>query len=231
MGPERGVMSENGSKDYEVNFFKPKTDHAKANMKVVVVMILLWAVAVFGFQVALLVLQKPTAEPTLAAYEKVAGAVTAGTAKAEEKQAFAKSLLMVLGKNIVLKEKDKKVLKNTLSATVVSLDAAAASDAEAASKAIGLGDKDYDPLLKSILASSLAPVDAKTLEADMKALPAVMKLYLTHNQSVLTDTPFLGFPFHYWYTAQFLLILFVGLCWVFCKMTDNSNHKFNLETD
>lgn len=43
-------------------------------------------------------------------------------------------------------------------------------------------------------------------------LPSLMKLYLTHNQSVLTDTRFLGFPFHYFYTAVFLLILFIGLC-------------------
>jgi uncharacterized membrane protein len=46
-------------------------------------------------------------------------------------------------------------------------------------------------------------------------LPDLMKLYLTHNQSVLTDTKFLGFPFHYFYTAVFLLVLFVVLCIVY----------------
>jgi uncharacterized membrane protein len=46
-------------------------------------------------------------------------------------------------------------------------------------------------------------------------LPGIMKLYLTHNQSVLTDTKFLGFPFHYFYTAVFLLIMFIVLCIVY----------------
>ena len=49
-------------------------------------------------------------------------------------------------------------------------------------------------------------------DASLDRLPEIMKLYLTHNQSVLTDTLFLGFPFHYFYTAIFLLILFIGLC-------------------
>jgi hypothetical protein len=44
------------------------------------------------------------------------------------------------------------------------------------------------------------------------SLPEIMKLYLTHNQSKLTDSKFLGFPFHYFYTAVFLLILFITLC-------------------
>ena len=46
-------------------------------------------------------------------------------------------------------------------------------------------------------------------------LPGMMKFYLTHNQSFLTDTKFLGFPFHYFYTAVFLLILFVSLCIIY----------------
>jgi hypothetical protein len=46
-------------------------------------------------------------------------------------------------------------------------------------------------------------------------LPQIMKYYLTHNQSVLTNTKFLGFPFHYFYTAIFLLILFIILCIVY----------------
>ena len=46
-------------------------------------------------------------------------------------------------------------------------------------------------------------------------LDAIMKLFMTHNQSVLTDKIFLGFPFHYFYTAVFLLILFIALCIVY----------------
>jgi hypothetical protein len=46
-------------------------------------------------------------------------------------------------------------------------------------------------------------------------LAGIMNLYMTHNRSFLTDSKFLGFPFHYFYTAVFLLILFVGLCIVY----------------
>jgi len=52
-------------------------------------------------------------------------------------------------------------------------------------------------------------------DESLTRLPVVMKLYLTHNQSKLTDTKFLGFPFHYFYTAVFLLILFVTLCIIY----------------
>jgi putative solute:sodium symporter small subunit len=52
-------------------------------------------------------------------------------------------------------------------------------------------------------------------EEDSEALPKIMKLYMVHNQSFLTDTKFLGFPFHYFYTAELLLILFVLLCLIY----------------
>ena len=62
----------------------------------------------------------------------------------------------------------------------------------------------------------------------IKYLPAIMQKYLVHNQSVLTDFKFLGFPFHYFYTAVFLLILFIGLCLVYCVRIDSLNAKLNL---
>jgi hypothetical protein len=74
----------------------------------------------------------------------------------------------------------------------------------------------YGSLEAAILTGSLninAP-DSFTNESFAR-LPEIMSLYLTHNQSVLTDTIFLGFPFHYFYTAVLLLILFVGLCIIY----------------
>ncbi|MHC4871813.1 MAG: DUF4212 domain-containing protein, partial [Planctomycetota bacterium] len=156
--------------------------------------------------------------------------VKGGTASVEQKKDFAKTTLMVLGKNIALKDGDKAVLESALNKTVKDLLAAGSlSDPEAA---IGLGSEGYDPILKDILKSSidLTAVGAIS-EEEAVALPGIMKLYLVHNRSKLTDTRFLGFPFHYWYTAQFLLILFVALCWLFCKITDKSNAKYNLETE
>ncbi|MCK7511612.1 MAG: DUF4212 domain-containing protein [Desulfobacterales bacterium] len=67
-----------------------------------------------------------------------------------------------------------------------------------------------------ILAASLKKdFPASLTEPSFNRLPELMKLYLTHNQSVLTDTKFIGFPFHYFYTAIFLLVLFVVLCIVY----------------
>jgi len=76
-------------------------------------------------------------------------------------------------------------------------------------------------LESSILISSLQEQYPSSLGDDSFAtLPGLMKLYLTHNQSFLTDTKFLGFPFHYFYTAVFLLILFVALCIVYNIMIE-----------
>ncbi len=52
-------------------------------------------------------------------------------------------------------------------------------------------------------------------DASFDRLEDIMKLYMTHNQSFLTDSKVIGFPFHYFYTAVFLLILFVILCIVY----------------
>lgn len=72
-----------------------------------------------------------------------------------------------------------------------------------------------------ILAASLMKdYPASLAEASFSRLPDIMKLYLTHNQSVLTDTKFLGFPFHYFYTAVFLLVLFVVLCIVYNRLIE-----------
>jgi uncharacterized membrane protein len=52
-------------------------------------------------------------------------------------------------------------------------------------------------------------------DASFDRLENIMKLYMTHNQSFLTDSRILGFPFHYFYTAVLLLVLFVILCIVY----------------
>lgn len=44
--------------------------------------------------------------------------------------------------------------------------------------------------------------------------------------SFLTETQFLGFPFHYWYSSQFLIALFIGLCYVYCKFIDKLESEY-----
>jgi len=77
-----------------------------------------------------------------------------------------------------------------------------------------------------ILVSSLQDKYNESLTDDvLKKLPGIMKFYLIHNQSWLTDKKFLGFPFHYFYTAVFLLILFITLCIIYNKMIEAKLEK------
>ena len=79
-----------------------------------------------------------------------------------------------------------------------------------------------------LLPFSIVKANSNILSEDViKALPDIMELYLVHNQSFLTDFNFLGFPFHYWYTVQFLLILFVVLCLIYAVAIEKTNKKFN----
>ena len=132
----------------------------------------------------------------------------------------------------------KAVIKQALSSTVVSMlsesenqiiQSGANEEFIAAAKtSIGLADEGFDKIMVDLLPYSLVKVESDQLSAEVKgALPGIMELYLVHNQNALTDFNFLGFPFHYWYTAQFLLILFVVLCLVYALIIDRTSKKFN----
>ena len=105
------------TKVLEVNFFKPASPHAKRNVLLISLSVIIWAAAVFGFQFLLIALNEPTPEPALAQFEEVwpsevssAMNVEEGMPSVETRQQFADSLLMVLGKNIAVKEAHKKLL-------------------------------------------------------------------------------------------------------------------------
>lgn len=225
------------NENYSTNFFKPGSEHAKSNNKLIFTLALIWAIAVFGFHFLLIIVTTPTAEDTLKDFESVWPQVVEDTAATNEmNQQFSKSLLMVLGKNIALKDDHKFVLKEALSWAVYDMQSDSLKGLyltepgdEAISQAassIGLGDEGFDKIMKDLLPNSLVKVQNTSLSASIKeSLPGIMELYLIHNQSFLTDFRFLGFPFHYWYTAQFLLILFVVLCLIYAVSIDKINTK------
>ncbi len=163
----------------------------------------------------------------------VLNVVEDASATTEMKQQFAKSMLMVLGKNIAVKENHKSVLKESLSWSVYNMQADSVkpfykSEPNIAAASIGLGSEGFDKIMSDLLPSSLVKVKNSSLsDESKKALPEIMKLYLIHNQSFLTDFKFLGFPFHYWYTAQFLLILFVLLCLYYAVSIDRMNREYD----
>jgi putative solute:sodium symporter small subunit len=243
--------------DYHISFFKPTTAQAKWNRNLAIKLILIWAVAVFGFQILLRLIEKPTPEDTYLKYEQVWENISTENASIEEMQTFAHTSLSVLGK-LFIKPNEKASLSNAVSWVTYQLadslqkenlfnqtkdlekirsEITSISDpvyVEAKNALSGLansilGLQKTDPRTL-IVALSLVSNDMEVFKAENKALmPTIMSTYLIHNQSVLTDTKFLGFPFHYFYTAVFLLILFVFLCWLYCYRVDNMNIKLDIE--
>lgn len=240
--PDEGTAPTPPERDHEVNFFKPATPHERANMKLIMTLVIVWAVAVFGFQFLLIALQEPTPEATHTTFNEAWSAVEANEPTRADRVAVARSILMVLGKNIVLSAEDKALLQQAFSSTVLELVEPAERAAfrerlgsadpsavqEQVATLLGLSEEGFDPLLAQLLPSSLVALEEGGLSAEARqALPEVMELYTVHNQSALTDFRFLGFPFHYWYTAQFLLILFVLLCLVYAVAIEKIHTKYN----
>ncbi len=226
------------NEEYNVNFFKPLSDHARANKKLISILVAIWFVAVYGFHALLIVVSEPTPEKSYGEYQSVWSGVENNSATPAQQQTFSKTLLMVLGKNVAVKANHKVVLKDALSWSVYSILADSTKSVmnqdvnpemvQIAKSAIGLQNEGFDKLMADLLPSSLVKVNSPELSADVKSqLPGIMELYLVHNQSFLTDTNFIGFPFHYWYTSQFLLILFVVLCWIYAIKIEKTNKKHN----
>ncbi len=247
-------------KEYHFNLFKPTTEHGRRNRNIIITMVLIWAVAVFGFQILLVILQKPTPEKTYTIFQSVWDQVESGNATVSENQDFLKSLIAVYGKSSVKKEK-KEILRNgittvaynmvsdsekvVLSEYVTTLrdareNLASATDEAYISLQKTLSDtkKAINGMLDDRIGIESTSLEATLLpyclnrqsqgmtEADKEAIPQIMKLYLIHNQSVLTDTKFLGFPFHYFYTAELLLILFVLLCLIYSYRIEALDKKY-----
>ncbi len=241
---------------YHFSFFKPTTDSARRNRNMVVQLVLIWAVAIFGFQLLLKILEKPTPEPAFLAYETSWKNIKTGNPEAADLQQAAHSALSVLGK-VAIQPEHRNALDNAVSWMAWELaDSqqkqdlhAALTDFEAqAEKTTMITDEAYVarknkliPLLGELYNLSPADIRCKIAPLEVKSsltgsfdsenrelFEEAMGLYLIHNRSALTDFKFLGFPFHYFYTAVFLLILFVGLCWLYCVRTDMFHKKYGV---
>lgn len=241
--------------DYHISFFKPTTESARHNRNMVVQFILIWSVAIFGFQILLKILEKPVPEPAYDLFESSWQAIEAGTPSMTDYQGAGQAVLSVLGKIAILPD-DQLLLQRTLSSlayeisgqnaslksSVAEFETLAASITDISDQAYVAKKNELIPVLAELFALSeldvrakIAPLEIKSElmesfdDSDGEQMMETMGLYLIHNRSVLTDTKFLGFPFHYFYTAVFLLILFVGLCWLYCMRTDMYNKKYSIE--
>jgi len=212
-------------RNFEVSFFKPKSEAEKANTRLITILVIIWAVAVFGFQFLLIGVGKPMEEKTLTDFRVLWPKVQSSPAEADL-QSLARVLLTTLGKNSTIKESDRDLIRKALAVTV-SLLYPDSETADGAAEKIGLGDSGFDPLLKDQL--SFHYTTGGSDYSNLSELPGVMERYLIHNRSFLTDTSFLKFPFHYFYTAQFLLILFIVLCIIYAKAVDKIHTRLGIE--
>lgn len=202
-------MTDRNDTSYDINFFRPTSGIARDSNRIITLFVIIWFVAVFGFQFLLIATNKMTPEDTLISFNEVWPGTQAGDASPAELQVFSKSLLMVLGKNIAVAEEDKAVLKQALSMTVMKLTPGNSLEPAAVAAALELDKEEFGVIMTELLPHSLVPVEATAFSTE---LPAIMEKYCTHPRGPFTDFKFLGFPFHYWYTAQLLLIIFVLLC-------------------
>lgn len=228
----------NEAEKYHVNFFKPHSPHAKANTKIIIILASIWAVGVFGFQILQMVISKPTPEKNYTVFESVWPKIVNNSgATQEDRQQFSRVILSVLGKNVAVKAPHKDILKKTFSWNVYTMmpdtvqavlkTGPTAELYPLVKEKTGLADGGMDKIMADIIPYALVKVESAELSADCKkTVPEIMKLYLIHNQSALTDFTFIGFPFHYWYTAQFMLILFVMLCLVYALVIERINKKY-----
>lgn len=243
------------SDQYNFSIFSPRNLHGKKNRNVIFTMLVIWAVAVFGFQFLLKAIEKPTPEKALTLFESEWSVIAVGNEEEADYRALLNSLLMVKGK-ITVAVSDRELLSEAISSVTFRMmpdslsplvlekvtelekmhsDIATLKGEQYMDLKFRIQDAStnliriLEPYTGYGTTSLEAPILAASLKKDypvsltepsLARLPDLMKLYLTHNQSVLTDTKFLGFPFHYFYTAVFLLILFVAMCIIYNIMIE-----------
>ncbi|MCP3898596.1 MAG: DUF4212 domain-containing protein [Desulfobacteraceae bacterium] len=222
---------------YDINFFKPHTPFLKEATRLATIGLIIWGVATYGFQILLKVIETPTPEKGYIVYEKVYPKLGNGSASIEEKIDIANVYLNLIGKSIPLRK--NAALMGAFTATVNEILPSGSQGYFNAVASKAMTDKTVDV---KFIASALGIEGNVALSnvipyalTDKKALtdasiPGLMEKYLIHNQSVLTDTIFLGFPFHYFYSALFLLTLFVVICLVYCFKIDTIMRKYGLES-
>jgi hypothetical protein len=215
--------------NYNTNIFKPKTKYAKINSKIIMTSILIWAIAVFGFQTALKILEKPVPEKSYITFSQAWNNIQQGTESENDKIELSKSVLTLMGKYPA--NRKNLVLKKAFTSQVSSFSTNT-QETISLNEALTLLGLSEDSLLAKVVPYAIIPTNQAILtEAEKQQIPKLMEKYLIHNRSVLTDTKFLGFPFHYFYTSVFLLILFVVMCWIYCFVIQRINADLGINED
>jgi hypothetical protein len=86
------------TEEYRISFFKPTTQQAKMNRNLIIKLFIAWAVAIFGFQILLKIIEKPVPEEALVRFIPAWEKVAAGTATDHDLQVIGQSMVQVTGK-------------------------------------------------------------------------------------------------------------------------------------
>ncbi|MDZ7633257.1 MAG: hypothetical protein U5L72_01965 [Bacteroidales bacterium] len=86
------------SDQYNFSIFTPRNRHGRKNRNVIFTMLAIWAVAVFGFQILLRVIEKPVRKRLLHCLKQSGLMLPAETAIRQIIQTLLGSLLMARGK-------------------------------------------------------------------------------------------------------------------------------------
>ncbi len=217
---------------YTFNFFKPNSEYAKSDARLITSILIVWFLAVFGFHTLMKAIEEPVPEPQLVVFEEAWPNVMDRTATKQELRDVTKAHLNLLSRHVSLRSHKEfklsltymvfRILPRKERRAFVALTKKDLSERKAGAHklatSIGL---EKNSILAQILPYGLVPFNGKRVSSDvLKTVPPIMKKNMVHYRSVLTDTKFLGFPFHYFYTSIFLLVLFIGLCWIYCKEFD-----------
>lgn len=240
--------------EYKISFFKPTTPRALKNRNLTVKLFLAWAIAIFGFQTLLKVLEKPVQEEALISFFSAWENIEADNTTSIDYQTAALSMIHASGKSTLTDSEYEVIMDGvgwilyqlTPEQDIAELQAVINEVTRLRGEITSLLDEDYleakekvimlaaptlgiktETLMSRLLATGLDGELGTLTAENREAIPGIMELYMTHNRSVLTDTIFLGFPFHYFYTAVFLLVFFIGLCWYYCYRTDKMHAEMN----
>jgi len=66
------------NKKLHISFFKPTTTLAKKNRNIVIILVSIWFISIFGFQILLKLVEKPSPEKDLAIFERAWAMVKSG---------------------------------------------------------------------------------------------------------------------------------------------------------
>ena len=220
-----------GTGRYQINFFKPHTAFLRDNVRLIVISVIVWALAVFGFHILMKLVEKPVPEPGYEVYKQVWSKQFNGSQ--DEKIELAKVYLTLTGKYISLRTNTaiqgdfSRLVYDLLPADKKPASASTFSQDEQTVKQIAKLLGIEGTLLQEAIPFTLGEINKS--EALSTDIPQIMDKHLIHNRSFLTDTLIFGFPFHYFYTAVFLKIIFCLICLTYCKFIDRIMKKHGME--